>query len=58
MSSNARMTVNLCPYCGEEDLRPVEHESRSDAWACLACLRTFAVTHLGVHHGTRTGTRS
>lgn len=31
-----------CPFCAEEDLRPVE-EPRG-AWHCLACARVFSVT--------------
>lgn len=60
---SARTPVNLCPYCGEEDLRPVETETvaaveaRSSAagvsapggaWHCRSCLRVFSVAY----HGT------
>ncbi|MBM6546438.1 hypothetical protein JNO54_09840 [Janibacter sp. YIM B02568] len=31
-----------CPFCAEEDLRPVE-EPRG-AWACGSCVRVFSVT--------------
>ena len=31
-----------CPFCAEEDLRPVEEPS--GAWHCLACARVFSVT--------------
>ncbi|QXT62323.1 hypothetical protein [Tessaracoccus palaemonis] len=31
-----------CPFCAEEDLRPVE-EPRG-AWHCVACARVFSVT--------------
>ncbi len=30
-----------CPYCGEQDLYPLEK-----GWECRACLRAFAVTFL------------
>lgn len=30
-----------CPFCGEQDLRPVA-EPR-DAWACGSCVRVFSV---------------
>jgi hypothetical protein len=32
-----------CPFCAEEDLRPVE-EAGIRAWHCLACARVFSVT--------------
>ncbi|HEY0576596.1 MAG TPA: Insertion element protein [Pseudonocardia sp.] len=35
-----------CPYCGEEDLRPVEEPH--GAWRCAGCLRTFAVKLVGI----------
>ncbi len=35
-----------CPYCGEEDLRPVEQPH--GAWHCAGCLRTFAVTLVAI----------
>lgn len=31
-----------CPFCAEEDLRPVAEPS--GAWHCLACARVFSVT--------------
>ena len=31
-----------CPFCAEEDLRPVEEPA--GAWHCLACARVFSVT--------------
>jgi ribosomal protein L37AE/L43A len=31
-----------CPFCAEEDLRPVEEPT--GAWACQACARVFTVT--------------
>lgn len=44
--SQARMTVNLCPYCGEEDLRPDETDEAG--WTCRACLRRFTVAYRGM----------
>ena len=35
-----------CPYCGDEDLRPVEEPH--GAWRCASCLRAFAVKLIGV----------
>lgn len=38
----AAAAIYYCPFCAEEDLRPVE-EPRG-AWLCRACARVFAVT--------------
>jgi hypothetical protein len=41
----------LCPYCGDEDLRPHEDEqggSRHGEWECRACLRAFSLKLLGL----------
>ncbi len=35
-----------CPFCGEQDLRPVEDDAK--AWVCRSCARVFAVTLLRV----------
>lgn len=43
-ATNSRAPVNVCPYCGEEDLRPQE----SGGWHCRACLRLFSVTFHGL----------
>ncbi len=34
--------VYHCPFCAEEDLRPVEEPY--GAWACEACARVFTVS--------------
>jgi transposase-like protein len=34
--------VFFCPYCSEEDLRPVP-DART-AWRCTSCTRAFVVT--------------
>ncbi|TNY36510.1 hypothetical protein EIO00_13315 [Thermomonospora catenispora] len=34
-----------CPYCGEEDLRPLETEG---GWHCAGCARSFRLTFLAV----------
>ncbi|WP_119731149.1 transposase [Thermomonospora amylolytica] len=34
-----------CPYCGEEDLRPLEGEG---SWYCADCARSFRLRFLGV----------
>jgi hypothetical protein len=38
-----RAAVQHCPYCAETDLWPTE-----DGWECRACLRSFAVSYLGL----------
>jgi ribosomal protein L37AE/L43A len=43
-----RVAPYVCPYCGEEALRP-ETENR---WHCLSCLRLFSVRFHGVHQPT------
>jgi hypothetical protein len=34
----------VCPFCGEEDLRPAE----GSRWHCCSCLRLFTVTFHGL----------
>jgi transposase-like protein len=46
MTSTERAVPFYCPYCGEEDLRPVEEPTV--AWRCAGCLRTFAVKFVGI----------
>lgn len=41
-----RSEVFYCPFCGEEDLRPVE--APSDGYRCEACRRVFSVTVHGL----------
>jgi hypothetical protein len=49
---STRAVPNLCPYCGDEDLRP--HLSDSDdvsapgTWECRSCLRAFRISMLGM----------
>jgi len=62
-SAAARATPYLCPFCGEEDLRPVEppHAASAGAsaepppvasaeprWHCRSCLRLFSLTFHGL----------
>ena len=48
-SSGSRAATPLyCPFCGEEDLRPVEDDAA--AWSCRACAHVFSVTLLRVEH--------
>lgn len=53
--TGSRVTPFLCPFCGEEDLRP--HEVVDEAgevtsphgsWECRACLRAFSLKSLGM----------
>ena len=41
MSAHAA-TPNHCPFCGDEDLRPVEDDA--SAWSCRSCARVFSVS--------------
>ena len=34
-------TPLYCPFCGDEDLRPVEDDP--NAWSCRACAHVFTV---------------
>ena len=52
---NARATAYLCPYCGDDDLRPHEVADENGeitsphgAWECRACLRAFTLKMLGM----------
>ena len=44
--AGGRAVPFYCPYCGDEDLRPVEEPH--GAWRCAACLRTFALKLVGI----------
>ena len=48
-----RATAYLCPYCGNDDLRPHEVvdadgnvSSPAGSWECRACLRAFSLKML------------
>lgn len=41
-----RATPYLCPYCGEDDLRPSADDT--SGWECRSCLRAFVVRMLGM----------
>jgi len=58
-SAAARATPYLCPFCGEEDLRPAEPPAGASAgastgasaeprWHCRSCLRLFSLTFHGL----------
>jgi transposase-like protein len=42
-----------CPFCGEEDLRPLESGAVAGltrgGWHCRSCLRVFSISFHGVH---------
>jgi ribosomal protein L37AE/L43A len=43
MSDSPRASaIYYCPFCAEEDLRPVEEPQ--GAWRCNACARVFTVS--------------
>ena len=42
--SGARAVPYVCPFCGEEDLRPVE----GGRWHCRSCLRLFSLSFHGL----------
>jgi transposase-like protein len=46
MSGTERATPFYCPYCADEDLRPVEEPH--GGWRCTACLRVFVVRFVGL----------
>jgi ribosomal protein L37AE/L43A len=47
MSESAERQVPFyCPYCGDQDLRPVG--TTGGAWRCAACARAFELHFTGV----------
>jgi len=49
--SSTRAVPYVCPFCGEEDLRPVEQ----GRWHCRSCLRVFGLTFHGLLRTTPPG---
>ncbi len=47
-TSSRAATPLYCPFCGEEDLRPVEDDAA--AWSCRACAHEFSVSLLRIDH--------
>jgi len=41
-----RAVPYYCPYCGDEDLRPLG--TTPGAWHCRSCTRSFSVRFLGL----------
>jgi transposase-like protein len=46
VSGTERATPFYCPYCADEDLRPVAEPH--GAWRCTGCLRVFVVRFVGL----------
>jgi transposase-like protein len=47
--SGSRAVPYVCPFCGEEDLRPAESSSGGPPrWHCRSCLRLFSLTFHGL----------
>jgi transposase-like protein len=44
------MAPFYCPYCGEEDLRPLDAEPAR--FTCASCRRAFALRFIGVGVGS------
>lgn len=40
----SRAVPYVCPFCGEEDLRPADR----GGWHCRSCLRLFSLTFHGL----------
>jgi len=45
-SNGERAVPYHCPYCADEDLRPLG--ATPGAWHCRTCTRTFSVKYLGM----------
>jgi transposase-like protein len=43
--STAHAVPFYCPYCGDEDLRPIGEEA--GAWWCQSCRRSWSLRMLG-----------
>ena len=44
---SGRAVPYVCPFCGEEDLRPADHAG-APVWHCRSCLRLFSLSFHGV----------
>lgn len=44
--STERAAPFYCPYCADEDLRPVTEPQ--GGWECRGCTRVFTVTFAGI----------
>lgn len=59
-----RAQPQLCPYCGDDDLRPQEVVSETGeitsprgTWECRSCLRAFTLRMTGMIRPDRGGAR-
>jgi hypothetical protein len=52
-STGERAVPYCCPYCAEEDLRPLESGAvpglTRGGWHCRSCLRVFSLSFHGMH---------
>ena len=52
-SGAGRAVPYHCPFCAEEDLRPVERGAVDGldrgGWHCRSCLRVFSLAFHGIH---------
>jgi hypothetical protein len=52
-STGERAVPYCCPFCSEEDLRPLESGAvpglTRGGWHCRSCLRVFSVSFHGLH---------
>jgi len=47
--SGRASTPYVCPFCGEEDLRPTDSPTDgTPVWHCRSCLRLFSLTFHGL----------
>jgi hypothetical protein len=46
--AGSRTVPYLCPFCGEEDLRPTRTDTGQACWHCRSCLRLFSVAFHGL----------
>jgi transposase-like protein len=46
--SGSRAVPYVCPFCGEEDLRPAEGPDGRPRWHCRSCLRLFSLSFHGL----------
>jgi transposase-like protein len=47
-AEGSRAVPYVCPFCGEEDLRPAEGPEGQPRWHCRSCLRLFSLSFHGL----------
>jgi ribosomal protein L37AE/L43A len=59
LPSAPRAVPYCCPFCAEEDLRPVPTGAipglAAGGWHCRSCLRIFSLSFYGVHRSPLEG---